>query len=236
MAIAPILAITAGEMATISDFPEKTAWMACHFSPYGLGLSNLPKTLPPGSWLMLDDVTPPHGHDPFLVARQLSVCVETLQCSGIVLDFQRPGSEETTQLAKHLLQALPCPVVVSDHYANDLTSPVLLPPVPPSVPLQEYLRPWQGREVWLELGFNGESITLTEVGSQCVSLPYPGQELNGFSEDTLHCHYSIETTETSASFTLWRTEEDLYQLVDEARKLSVVAFLGLHQELGDKNF
>ena len=60
MAIAPFLAMTAAEMQNSSQLPPKIAWMACHFSPYGLGLSNLPKELPSDSLLMVDDITPPH--------------------------------------------------------------------------------------------------------------------------------------------------------------------------------
>ena len=108
MAMEPILAMTAAEMRNISEIPPRIAWMACHFSPYGLGLSNLPKGLPPGSLLILDDCTPPGRHDPELVAEQLTQCAETLECGGILLDFQRPGQEETRALAKHLASALPC--------------------------------------------------------------------------------------------------------------------------------
>ena len=82
MAITPFLAMTATEMYRNTSLPEKTAWMACHFSPYGLGLSNLPKELPPGSLLIVDDITPPHGHDPVFIAEQLIGCVDQFQCSG----------------------------------------------------------------------------------------------------------------------------------------------------------
>ena len=47
MAITPFLAMTAAEFRKKEDLPDKIAWMACHFSPYGLGLSNLPQRLPP---------------------------------------------------------------------------------------------------------------------------------------------------------------------------------------------
>ena len=58
MAIAPFLAMTAAETRNHSVLPPKIAWMACHFSPYGLGLSNLPQRLPPHALLLLDDITP----------------------------------------------------------------------------------------------------------------------------------------------------------------------------------
>ena len=98
MAIAPFLAMTAAEICACPVLPPKIAWMACHFSPYGLGLSNLPKTLPPGSLLMVDDITPPHKHDPALIGKQLHSCVEALQCSAVLLDFQRIGSSQAQNI------------------------------------------------------------------------------------------------------------------------------------------
>lgn len=231
MAIQPYLAMTAAELRNFSHLSFPIAWMACHFSPYGLGLSNLPTALPPGSLLMVDDITPPHGHDPVLIAQQLKICVEDLQCSSILLDFQRCGYDETQSIAEYLTAALPCPTAVSEPYAGNLDCPIFLPPVPPSVPPEEHLAPWKGREVWLELGLNGEILTLTEKGCDVVSFPCPDVEADGFSGDGLHCHYAIETTETSARFTLWRTMNDLAELLAEAEELGVAGTVGLYQEL-----
>lgn len=232
MAIRPFLAMTAAEMRKNSALPPNVAWMACHFSPYGTGLSNLPRQLPPGALLMVDDITPIHGHDPELVAAQLTSCVEALDCPAVLLDFQRPGIEETSALVKHLSQALPCPVVVSELYGQSGgTSPVLLSPVPPSAPPEEHLQPWQGREIWLELALDGEQITLTEQGADVIPLPF-GREFNGgFAEESLHCHYRIEMLDKEARFTLWRTPEDLDHLLEHAEALGIKAAVGLYQEL-----
>ena len=43
------LAVTAGELAAGAPFPAFPAWMACHFSPSGAGISNLPAALPEGA-------------------------------------------------------------------------------------------------------------------------------------------------------------------------------------------
>lgn len=233
MAIAPFLAMTAAEMRTVSSLPSQIAWMACHFSPYGLGLSNLPKVLPSGSLLIVDDITPPHGHDPVLIARQLSMCAETLQCSGILLDFQRPDSPETQSLAEYLAAALSCPTAVSKKYAGEFECSVFLPPLPPSVTLEAYLQPWKGRDIWLELGMDGEYITLTEKGAESIVLPYPDCKLAGFSDKALHSHYYIETKETSAGFTLWRTKNDMRDLLEEAESLGVTGAVGLYQEIAN---
>ena len=231
MAIAPFLAMTAAEMRNCSVFPPKIAWMACHFSPYGLGLSNLPKELPAGSLLMVDDFTPPHGHDPALIADQLLNCAENFRCSGVLLDFQRLGCEEAKAIAKHLTESIPRPTFVSSCYAKDLDCPVFLPAVPPSVALAEYLSPWKGRDIWLEIGLEGEILTLTEQGCEVAPLPYPSPEQEGFADKELHCHYTIETNEKAARFTLWRNWEDIQKLLEEAETLGVTAAVGLLQEL-----
>ena len=236
MAIAPFLAMTAAEMRNCSAFPPKIAWMACHFSPYGLGLSNLPKDLPPGSLMIVDDITPPHGHDPDLIAQQLRQCAETFRCSGVLLDFQRIGNDETHAIAKHLTGFLPFPSAVSACYAGDLDCPVFLPPVPPSVPLEEYLSAWKGREIRLETGLEGEMLTLTEQGCTVTPLPCPDPEAQGFADRELHCHYTVETNKNAAGFTLWRTKEDIAALLEEAETLDVAAVVGLYQELGSVLF
>ena len=119
MAIRPFLAMTAAEIRGTETLPPKTAWMACHFSPYSTGLSNLPKALPPGSMVILDDITPIHGHDSETIAAQLRPRLDALKCSGVLLDFQRPGYEEAELLAGRLSEALPCPVGQGEHILVD---------------------------------------------------------------------------------------------------------------------
>ena len=232
MAIHPFLAMTAAEIRGNSPLPRNVAWMACHFSPYGLGLSNLPKALPEGAILILDDITPPRGHDPNIVSQQLSECAKLLKCSGVLLDFQRGGSAETAALAKHLSGDLPCPVAVSDVYAGELTCPVFLPPVPPARPLPEHIAPWKGREIWLEVGLDGETITLTEEGAVVTPLPHFASPEGGHPDGKLHIHYEIAMSGEQAVFTLWRTKEDLEALLSEAESAGIQTALGLHQELG----
>lgn len=227
MAIRRYLAMTALEIREKQNLPENFAWMACHFSPYTRGLSNLPRRLPTGAMVILNDFTPIQGHDPEVIAGQLAF----LDCGSILLDFQRPGYEEAAVLAKHLSAVLPCPVGVSQLYAEGLNCPVILPPVPPSVPVGEYLSPWESREVWLEISLGGEIITLTEEGPQTASLPRWDVPGDGFAEEMLHCHYRMETAEDMAKFTLWRTREDLDALLEEAEGLGITTAVGLYQEL-----
>ena len=227
----PILAMTPAEIQRADQLPPKIAWMACHFSPCGPGLTNLPTDLPPGSLLVVDDWTPICGHDPDVIGQQLLECFQCLQCSGVLLDLQRPENPQTGMLAQFLTEALPCPTVVSEHYAKDLSCPVFLPPVPPSVSLKTYLSPWQSREIWLDLSRNQEVLVLSENG--CETLPGDDGDvpLNGFCDGQLHCHYQIQMTDPLATFTLWRTQEDLEELCREAEELGVAGFVGLYQEL-----
>ena len=114
MAINGYLAMTAAEIEHSTPLPPNVAWMACHFSPYTRGLSNRPKELPPGAMLILNDITPIHGHEANLVASQLLELVESLGSIGVLLDFQRAGYPDAADLAKVLVGALPCPVAVSE--------------------------------------------------------------------------------------------------------------------------
>ncbi|MBQ7002167.1 MAG: hypothetical protein IJN67_14215 [Oscillospiraceae bacterium] len=228
MGIPCYLAMTAAEMLGNTPLPEKLAWMACQFSPYGTGLSNLPSSLPPNRVLMLSDETPICGHDPQRIFAELQECIARFSCRCLVLDFQRPGNPAAAELVSALM-ALPCPLIVSQPYAREGCD-VLLPPAPLSVSLEDYLSPWKGREIWLELAMDGEILTLTEQGAKTIPLPYPNLSAEGFREEILHCHYRTQLSEDRAEFTLWRTEEDLADLIQEAEKLGVTAMIGLFQE------
>ena len=230
MALPRYLAMTAGEMLGSSP-PPRLAYMACHFSPYGTGLSNCPAFLPESSLLMLNDRTPIAGHDPVQIAGQLEAMVESFSLQGILLDFQRPGYEEAQALADFLVEALPCPVIVSAPYTTE-NAPVFLPPAPLDVPICEYLQPWQGREIWLEAALDGLEITLTAQGAACTPLPFPQPHDGEFHDKDLHCHYHIRTEKDSARVQLRRTRTDVDTLLQEAESLGVAAAVGLWQEFG----
>lgn len=229
------LAMTAAEISSTQSLPPKIGWMACCFSPTGQGLSNLPAALPAGSLLILNDSIPFSGHDPRKITDQLLQALETLGSSGILLDFQVPGSSAIYDLAAHLVSALPCPVAVSDRYAANLSCPVFLSPCPHHTPLQEYFAPWKDRKIWLDLAADAETLTLTSKGADV--LPFPPGEIpdGGHRDEELHCHYAIETNENTARFTLWRTKKDLEELALEADRLGVEILAGLYQELHCSN-
>lgn len=224
----PYLAMTAAEMQNCSAFPEKIAWMACHFSPSNAGLDNLPKALPAGALIILDDSTPVAEHDARTVARQLYEAVQTHNAAGILLDLQRPDVERTRVIAREIAK-LPCPVAATPAYASDLIRAVFLPPVPPNVLLEQHLRSARGKEIWLEIAPNANRLTLTEQGCRIFDTTVPSQE--GFYCSELFCHYHAQVHDNAVHFNLWRTKEDVAALLRKARSLGVQRAIGLWQEL-----
>ena len=220
------LALTAAEFTACSPIPPHCAWMACHFSPYGTGLCNLPPVLSGEAMLILNDRIPPAGHDPQYILDQLA----QINCGCILLDFQREGNPESERIVRTIVESESRPVGVTPQYIQPLTCPVFLPPVPIDIPLAKYLAPWQGREIWLEAALDGMCYTITEQGSVSGSLPRIPDR--GLRDDDLFCHYQIETFETKAEFSLWRTREDLDDLLNKAQSHSVTRAVGLWQELG----
>lgn len=230
MALPLYLAMTGAEMTGSSPLPAQFAYLACRFSPYNQGLSGLPLWLPEGSLLILNDETPLCGHDPEQICLQLAQVLETWNCRGLLLDFERPGCEESAALAAFLCGALTQPVTVSEAYAGDLDCPVFLPPTPLDVPLKEYLAPWQTREIWLEAALDGLELALTESGCASASLPCPNVGAKEIYEPSLHCRYSITLKKDSARFCLRRARTDVEKLLQEAESLGVAAAVGLWQE------
>lgn len=226
MVIPHYLAMTAAEIAGTSPLPQNCAWMACHFSSYSTGLSNIPKTLPEGSLLILNDRTPIHGHDPERIAWELKNAAAALKCSGLLLDFQDRENAALRELTVHLTASLDFPIGVPAEYRQDNTA-VFLPPVPVSTPAEEYLAPWTDVQVWLELSLEGQHIQLTRSGAEIT--PGSQQEGDCFSDSSLHCHYRITDTQDCVQFDLWRTREDLEALLSSS---GAVLGVGLFQELG----
>ena len=120
MEIPLYLSMTAVEFSQCRILPDHTAWMACHFSPYGTGLTNLPTHLPKNSLLILNDRTPIHRHNPKQIRQILEEVVTALDCSGILLDLQRRDCPEAKEIIRQLL-TLPYPVGVSDNYAKEFS-------------------------------------------------------------------------------------------------------------------
>lgn len=230
MAIARYLAMTANEFANAPTIPDRIAWMACHFSPYSTDLLNIPDKIPANSLLILNDSTPPSGHDPQHIAAILEQLLKKENFTGLLLDFQRSGHIESQRIVEKLVQ-LDVPVCVSDLYARNTQSPVFLQPLPHTVPLSQHIAPWNGREIWLDIALNCEQITVSRAGSKSMPLDTYEPPASSFKDKELHCHYHIEEKNDGYCFTLFRTKEDLEELLDEAENLGIKAAVGLYQEL-----
>ena len=225
------LAMTPGELAACPRLPENCAYLGCHFSSGGTGLSGLPQNLPRGSLLIVTDQFPIHRHDPEKISEQVQACVEDLGCALVLLDFQRPGNAETRQVAKCILRRLPGITGVSHLYAEGLDCPVFLPPPPLWTPLKAYLAPWVRRVIWQEVALEGAVIQVTAAGAAYREAPPESTPLPHFSPE-LCCHYGIHTEKAQVEFTLNRTKADLDGFMALGESLGIRRFIGLYQELG----
>lgn len=231
MVLPLFLAMNASEM-TVSSLPDHCAWMACHFSSCGEGISNLPASLPPGSILILNDRIPCQGHSADLIASQISEATSRFECESVLLDFQRPENPETELVVQAILSSLSCPVCVSEPYGKMHPCPVLLAPAPLHIPMEEYLAPWEGREIWLEAALCQQAITITKDGTDFASCIPSERYENGFFDETLCCQYFTQIEEKQIQFTLFDTMASLEKKLENARKLGVNRAIGLWQELG----
>jgi len=225
MPIVTYLAMTAAEARAFHT--EHMGWMSCLFSPYATGITNLPDSLPPGSLLILSDLMPVQGHDPVLVAQQLTQCVQQLKCCGVLLDFQRPDNRQAHAMAQ-ALSSLPFPVAVSQIYASGLSCPVFLPPCPPNKAITEHLQHWKSRDIWMEL--STEQIFLTVTADGCTDQPVCDDDTLPHSCPELCCHSAQSFSGEKAVFRLGRTIEDLNDLLQIAEEFGVTKAVGLYQE------
>ena len=229
MGISRYLAMTKAEMAAFSlENHENIAFMACQFSPYGTGLSNLPDFMPKDAMVILNDQMPIYGHDPLRIAEEMTELVERFSCGCVLLDFERPGSKETQMLCEGLVSRLSCPVGVSEIYGRDLGCPVFLPPMPLDVTLEEYLAPWQDREVWLDIAPDAACVSVTKDGSTYTPLPDGFPPEDAFEDASLHCYYRAEIWEDRIDFHLWRNWESL---ILDAERFGIAKCVGLYQQL-----
>ena len=231
MALPMFLAITPGEMAGLESLSGNFAWMACHFSPYTQGITNLPPQLPPGSLLILDDRFPCQGHSADLTVRQIRDAVTQMNCDSVLLDFQRPTDPESLSMVRALLETLPCPTAVSEPYAREFDCPVFLPPAPLHTALEAHMAPWHGREIWLEAALCQEIATVTEDGPSIIPC-FPAEGLEGgFYDETLCCRYRTQIQDNQIRFTLFDTPDSLEKKLEKAHSLGVSRAVGLYQEL-----
>lgn len=222
-------AFAGAELEAMLQYPGKTAWLGCHLSAYGSGITPLPAALKHCDMLVLTDEMPPEGHDSKAVAAELWSQANILGCERILLDFQRPPSEESLQIIQCVLEKAYVPVGVTSKYAQQLTCPVFLAPPPLWTPLEEAISPWVGREIWLEIAPESGCVTLTKEGSSyapCGTKPdYP------FTDHGLCLSYKAEIYANKASVFLHRGISNLPHWLVQAEALGIRAAVGLYQQL-----
>ena len=202
--------------------------MACHFSLYSTGLSNLPESLPEGAMLILNDRIPMAGHDPDCILRQLSQLIEQEKISSLLLDFQRPENGEAADLIGRIIARRPCPVGVTAPYWQEGAA-LFLPPIPPGVSAEEYLMPKSGGELWLEAALQCQTVTVTPRGA-IFEPPAPARDETGLLAEGL-CRYTVAQEAESFRFRLFDTRETLCAKLEAAASLGVSKAIGLYQEL-----
>ena len=223
------LAMTAAEITPYSH----TAYMACHFSPYSTGLSNLPQDLPPGCMIIINDRIPVQGHDPQIILAQLHQLCTQLRPESILLDMQRAPTTDAETVVEAICTEASCPVAVSELYASKYTCPVFLSSPPIHKTLDAHITPWKGRQIWLEAATELCSYVVTE---RDCALQYLPQEEPAYECPQLFCHYSIRKTDESAIITLERTRDDLIKLLATAEGSGITKAIGLYQQLNGINY
>ena len=230
MGILRYLAMTAGELQSKPqpDFP--VAWMSCHFSPNNSGLSNIPTSLPANSMLILDDCFPFQNHDKNIIADQLTEIFSRFQIKKLLLDFQRPKTEDLINLHAHLCATLPCAIAVTESYAEKNDCTVFLSPPPLHRALKDHIAPWKAREIWLEIAPATACYTVTENGCR-EEADSPSEENYLHHDEILHVNYQITAWHDRVEFRLRRTQSEIAHLLKEAETLGISTAVGLYQEL-----
>lgn len=230
------LAFTPAEWAALEQHKGKAAWLGCRFSSWGRGISGVPASLPPGSMLILTDETPAQGHDPMQIAKELTQAAKGLEATRVLLDFQRERNEQYWEIAKAVLAAAPCPTAITEQYAGELDSPVLIAPPPLWTPLESKLKAWQAREIWLEAVAESAMVTVTEAGSQYESSTFTLPK-ESHVHHRLNIRYHMRKKDDCVQFALWRDQEQLMAFLESGAKQGITTAVGLYQQLkGEPSF
>ncbi|MBE6925790.1 MAG: hypothetical protein E7461_02995 [Ruminococcaceae bacterium] len=228
MSLRLYLAMTDAEIRSAASLPRHLAFMACHFSPYGAGLTNIPQRLPPESILIVNDRVPVLHHDPALIFRQLKSAVERLKVFGVLLDFQIGNIPLTSQIVKTLVDGLPCPVAVSPAYGAALSCPLFSAPALHQrfcdlVPLKK------GRSLWLDTYEETANYKVTATGCHIDEGIYPAD--TRFFDEELQCSYGLSIEKDCAGFTLSRKAEEIPKYLRAAEQAGITVAVGLYQQL-----
>ncbi len=223
------LAMTSAEWENCNPIPKNAAWMACHFSPYSSGLSNVPKNIENSKLLIINDRIPPFHHSPEQIVTQLKEHIHHQKPEGVLLDFQQPKNPDIQEIALAIIKNFEHITAVTPTYAKNSQCPVFLPPVPYLQTCENYLKPWAGRSVWLETSFAPQYIKITDTGYWDI----PAREMHSGKihyDKNLCVKYQIKTTDKEIYFCLWRDWEANKNLLNRASLCGVKKSVALYQE------
>ena len=226
------LAMTAAEFSAAVPLPPKPAWMACHFSPYGTGLSNLPQRMPEDGMLILNDWYPVQNHSPEQIRDELYALVSKFHIQRLLLDMQRPHQPHPQRIVDCIVCDPPCDVGVSPLYDTGHCA-VFLPPPPPDMPIDTYLECCQGRKIWLEVTTESTCLEVTQQGCREVAEELP-QTTTEHWDPALFCHYRIHLQKDRISFSLYRKKDDILQLLNSPQAERVECAVALCQDFSKR--
>lgn len=219
-------AVTAGDCA---GHDAHVAWMAAHFSVAGTGVSNLPRRLPPGSLLILDDRIPWQNHDAQRICQELLQAVANLACSGILLDLEREPCPQTQSFCALLCtccQQHSIPLAMPPAYGLSLPTALFLPPLPCWPGPEAVLQPFSGRELWLDAAESGcvaeigrTSVQISPADPAALQAQAEGQAV--FWHDGLCCRYYSSRMGEQIRVALYDTRQTMAQKLDICAKLGV---------------
>lgn len=212
-------AMTGQEMEADGLSYTQRAWLSAHFDSNGNGISNLPEKPFHGSILILDDLYPFDKHNEDKICSELYAHITSGNYEGVLLDLQRDYSESLCSLVRKIEKEIPCKVGITPPYCTP-DSIVFLPPITHTQIPAEYLTPWKGHEIWLDMCLKEASLTVSEESPvQSKSLP----EKLPYYDEALYTHYNITKYENGFIFTFRREYEDCTKLLEEAGKYGVSA-------------
>ena len=234
MDIKRYIAMTRSEFSSFRSSECLPAWMACHFSPYGIGISNLPDVLPEASMIILNDIIPPYEHDPDIIANQLNELASKAKTNTFLLDFQREKNRKTEAIVKELTNKLNGKVGVTEAYAENTTCAVFLTCPLPYQPLSKKISRWDGRDLWLELAVETSIVHISTSGSKITHVNKSILNAKDSYDNVLKSRYLTEINEKQAMITIERNPETLYLLEQEAASYDIELTIGLYQQLYQK--
>ncbi len=234
MSIPMFLALTAEEFSQNPSLPCRPAWMSVHFSSKGPGLSNLPPQLPPGSMIILDDHIPWKDHSIESICKDLTEALLRAGVYGLLLDFERQPTEETTLLARAVTECckeLGVTLGAPANYIFDEDTALFVSPLPCNIPAESLK---SQRKLWLDISPVCHCIKMSKDKAWESPATYPPRSKTEKHEihwdDTLLCSYFTESDDDTLKITLFRDTEDAWRLLKRLDPARVQLALGLWRD------